>query len=174
VRVLILGVNHQIQRPFGSSRKADLEFVQRQKEHFAQLVREHIRKHRIGFVGEEANREEASIVEAICTEEDCCYANIEMTTQEREQRKIPSQYNASDVLSSAEKARGNQERERYMVDEVLTNAQDSDGVLVICGDRHSDAMADLFRAVGHSVEMDDLRKQSWYVEDWMDHMLHNW
>lgn len=173
LRIVILGVNHQIQRPFGSSRKKDREFVQNQKEHFAQLLREHIQKNEITFVGEEANHAEESIAKWVCDEESCIYANIEMTAEERARHNIPTQYNESDTLSDAEKARGNRERESHMVSQILINAGDSRNILVICGDKHSDALADQFRGAGHSVEIDDLRNHSWYVEDWMEHMLYD-
>jgi hypothetical protein len=173
MRVLILGINHQIQRPFGSSRKADREFVQDQKQHFVQLLHELIQKHEIDFVGEEANRTEESIAREVCKEESCRYVNVEMTAEERTLRKIPNQYNEDHALSDAEKVRGNREREQRMVQEFLRNAQDSDNILVICGDKHSDALAEGFRAAGHSAEIDDLRNKSWYVEDWFDHMMHN-
>ena len=172
MRILILGVNHQIQRPFGSSRRADREFVQDQKNNFAQLLREVIRKG-IDFVGEEANRTEDSIAQQICKEENCCYLNIEMTAEERTLRKIPNQYNEGDAFSKAEKAKGNLEREEHMVKEILANAQDSANILVICGDRHSSALAQHFRALGSPVEIDDLRNKDWYVENWFDHMMYN-
>jgi hypothetical protein len=173
MRILILGINHQIQRPFGSSSKTCVAFVQGQKDHFVDLLHEQIQKYQIRFVGEEANRAEESVVKNVCKEENCCYVNIEMTAEERALRKIPTRYNEDDALSETEKAKGNREREQCMVEQVLTNAQDSDNILVICGSMHSDALADRFRTVGHSVEVDDLRKKSWYVEDWQDHMMHN-
>jgi hypothetical protein len=173
MHILILGINHQIQRPFGSNSKACREFVQEQKSRYVELLHELIQKHEINFVGEEANRTEESIAKDVCKEEGCCYVNIEMTAEERTLRKIPNQYNEDDALSDAEKARGNRERERYMVEEVLTNAQNSDNILVICGNKHSAALAEGFRAVGHSVEIDDPGHKGWYVDDWFDHMMHN-
>lgn len=169
--VLILGVNHQIQRPFGSNSRACREFVQDQKQRFSQLLCDQIRKFQIKFVGEEANRAEPSIVKEVCGEQHCSYVNIEMTTQVRVARKIPSQYNEDHALSDTEKARGNRERELHMVEQVLVNAQGSDNILVVCGSKHSVALAEDFRAARHSVEIDDLTNYQWYVDDWMEHLM---
>jgi len=174
MNLLILGINHQIQRPFWSSRPKDMEFVRQQKTQYAQLLAELIREHLIQFVGEEANRNEASIAKGVCEEENCCYLNIEMTAEQRIQQSIPNQYNESKTISNDEKARGNREREEHMVNEVLVNAQPTANVLVICGHMHSDALAERFRADGYSVQIDDLERRTWYVEDWWDHFQNDW
>jgi hypothetical protein len=124
-------------------------------------------------VGEEANRQEDSIAEGVRNEEKCRYANIEMTSEERALRKIPSSYNENPDVSADEKARGNREREDHMAIRTLTEAEGCDSVLLICGSMHSDALAKSFRTRGHSVEIDDLQRQDWYVEDWMNHVMHN-
>jgi hypothetical protein len=143
--IIILGIDHQIQRPFYSTDTDARDFARQQKARFADLIRIEIRQNRIRFVGEEANRTEDSIVEAVCLEENCRYLNIEMSVEKREQRRIPMQYNESKEISDAEKARGNREREAHMVEEVLINAPDPSNVLVVCGSKHSNALADRYQ-----------------------------
>jgi hypothetical protein len=173
VNILILGVNHQIQRPFGSSDPKAVAFVRQQKEQFVQLLRDEIRQRRIQFVGEEANHLEESIAKAVCAEEGCVYANIEMEPDERKSRGIPRDYNESKTLPQAEKDRLNREREDFMRDSVHYGASGASTVLVICGHNHSESLANDFRSQGHAVEIDDLRNRNWYIEDWRTHMFDN-
>jgi hypothetical protein len=173
VLILILGLNHQIQRPFWSSDRRALAFAQDQKERFAQLIREQIRTRNVRLVGEEANPAEESIAESICTEERCRYTNIDMPSDKRAERQIPPGYNENDTVPEAEKTRGNREREDYMVAKVLATGGECDSVLIICGRDHSEPLADFFLAGGHTVETEDLRNSSWYVEDWKHHIMHN-
>lgn len=174
MHILILGINHQIQQRqlFGWSSNGKVqEFEQDQKEHFGQMLHEQIQKHRIEFVGEETNRAQESIAQEVCRKQNCRYANIEMTTEERARCKILPGYNENPTVSESEKIRGNREREAYMGDQILTEGHECNCVLVICGDMHSDALAARFRDAGHSTEIDDLRNYGWYIEDWMGHMM---
>ena len=173
MHILIIGLSHQIQRPFWSSDKRACEFAQYQKARFAQLVRETIQTCVIEFVGEEANHQEESIAEMVCKEEACRYSNIEMTPDERMLRKIPAGYNEDTALSEIEKTKGNRQREEYMANRVIAEARDSGHILVICGRMHSDSLAAIFRAGGHSVQIDDLLNQDWYIENWQNHIMHN-
>jgi hypothetical protein len=103
MRVLIVGLNHQIQRPFGSSDRRAVDFVLEQKHRFADAIREAIRSHGVEFVGEEANHREPSIAESVCNEEECRYANIEMPPEERTRRRIPPGYNERNEIAADEK-----------------------------------------------------------------------
>jgi hypothetical protein len=173
MRVLVMGLNHQIQRPFGSNDRRAVDFVLDQKHRFAEVIREAIRSHGVEFVGEEANHKEPSIAESVCNEEGCRYANMEMPPEERTRRGIPPGYNENDKIAADEKASWNREREDYMVKRVLSEAGHSESALIICGSQHSEPLAQQLRAKAHAVELDDLQKQSWYVEDWWHHIMHN-
>lgn len=136
------------------------------------MLQEKIREHHIDFVGEEARHEEESIAEKIC-KESCRYCNIDMTPEQRALRKIHPGYNEDDTVSEAEKVRGNREREDHMVSQLLAQAQKSEKILVICGRLHSEAFACQLQAFGHTVEIEDLLNQNWYIEDRQNHMMHN-
>lgn len=175
MRIVMLGVNHQIQGRKVCSASTDgsaERFETDQKERFTQLVRDLIQEHGIGFVAEEARWGDESLAERLCNEQNCQYANIEMTGEERAKRKIEPGYNENPEVSPEEKARGNKEREDYMAEQILTTAEGIENVLVVCGRMHSDQLADRLRSSGHAVEFDDLLKQGWYVEDWQYHMMH--
>lgn len=173
MRVLVMGLNHQIQRPFASNDQRALDFVLDQKDRFAGVIREAVRSRGVGFVGEEANHREPSIAESVCNEEGCRYANVEMPPEERTRRGIPPGYNENDEIAADEKARWNREREDYMVESVLSESGKSESALIICGSQHSESLAKQLRAKGHAVELDDLQKQSWYVEDWWHHIMYD-
>jgi hypothetical protein len=170
-----MGLNHQIQRPFGSSDRRAGDFVLEQKHRFAEAIREAIRSNGVEFVGEEANHNhtEPSIVESVCNEEGCRYANIEMPPEERTRRRIPPGYNENDEIAADEKAGWNREREDYIVKRVLSQAGHSASALIICGSQHSEPLAQQLRSNGYTVELDDLQKRSWYIEDWQHHIMHN-
>lgn len=173
MRVLIMGVDHIIQRPFWSSDSRAQQFADQQKGRFAEEVREAIRGRCIEFVGEEANHAEESIAEQVCQREGCRYANIEMPPTERMLRGIPAGYNENPNVAPGEKDRGNREREEYMTNRVLDEAAHCESLLIICGSRHSEHLAGRLRALGHTAEVDDLQKRSWWVADWMSHILEN-
>jgi hypothetical protein len=176
MRILILGLNHQIQRrvitSWGSDGKPQA-FEKDQKDRFTELLREILHKYQIEFVGEETRPGEESLTEWVCKEQNCRYANVEMTPEERTRRKILPGYNENPDFTDEEKARGNDERENYMMDEILKQAQGAQNSLVICGRMHSDLFAERFRSLGHAIEIDDLQNKNWYVEDWQHHMMHN-
>lgn len=175
MRVLLVGVNHQIQpaQIMSMSTNGSLEaFEQDQKERFGQLLRDYIRDRGVQFVGEEARYGQETIAQRVCQQERCRYANIDMTPQERESHNCPPGYNEDPGVPQAEKTRCNQEREEHMSGRVLAESGSAASVLVICGRLHAEAIAARLIQPGHSVEIVDLQNQNWYIEDWLDHMLH--
>src|SRR5713101_3247577 len=98
---------------------------------------------------------------------------IEMTPQERERRGIPPAYDEDKNLSDTEKARCHQEREEHMLSTAWAQVGEAASILIICGRHHAQTLISAFRERSHDVESVDLLDQSWYVEDWQDHILHN-
>ncbi len=146
-------------------------FERSQKEKFGKLLREHIRKRGVQFVGEEARYGEETVAHRICQEEGCRDANIDMTPDERKTRNIPPGYYENSEFSATEKDRCNREREAHMANRVHAEDGKADSVVVICGRVHADAIAEQLSRSGHSVEKLDLQDQGWYIEDWQAHML---
>lgn len=177
MRVLIVGVNHQIQsatiHSFSSDGTAQ-KFEQEQKELFAELTRSKIREITATFVAEEARHGEETVTQRVCMQEGCRYANVEMTPEERAARNIPAGYNEDfPDMSADEKTRFNSEREEYLAAKAMAEARGAGNILMVCGSSHSKPLAELFRQSGYSVVITSIQQENWYVEDWQHHMMHN-
>jgi hypothetical protein len=173
MRVLIIGLNHQIQSArigWSSDRKAQA-FMDDQKNRFAKLLRDEIRNRDVRFIGEEARHGDVSVAETVSRAEAIPYANIEMSPDTRSQASIPIGYNERMIVPDVDKARWNQQREQHMLNALIAGAGRAESVLAICGRMHVTPVATSLQRLGHWVEVSDLQDQDWYVEDWLDHML---
>jgi len=174
MHVLIIAINHQIQSAMiGSmSTNGNLEAFERgQKEAFGEMIRVQIRQRGVQFVGEEARHGQETVAQRVCGMEQCRHANIEKEPEERQRRQIPLNYWEDPNVSEADKARFNCEREAYMINRTITGAGQAENVILICGRLHRDAIAEDLRRREHIVDEIDLQDQSWYIENWMEHML---
>lgn len=174
MQILIIGVNHQIQPAeiLCASANGTLEaFEREQKEAFGLFVRTKAQERGVQFIGEEALHGQEMVIQRLCVRDKWGYANIEMTPEERAARNIPPGYDEDQSLPEAERGRCNHEREAYMVERVLEQATGVESTLVICGRNHVVSLAERFRVLGHSVDTVDLRDESWYIEDWQQHMM---
>jgi len=175
MRVLIIGINHQIQSAtigWSNDPKAQA-FMDDQKRRFATLLRTEMRERGVRFVGEETRHGDTSIAEGVCGEETIRYSNIEMSPEARAQANIPPGYNEDEAVSDADKSRWNRQREEFMLNATIAGAGQVESVLVICGNMHTAPIAAGLRGLGHHAEVLDLQTQDWYVEDWFGHMMHN-
>jgi hypothetical protein len=174
VRVLIFGINHQIQwvRIWSYSSSGVLERFERgQKDQFRELLRKKIVERGVQFIGEETKHGELSIAQEICTSGGCRYANIEMPLDERAERTIPTNYETDPNVPQEQKARFHQQREQYMFEKAVAEAGNAENMIVICGRYHTSALAYRFREAGHRVDETDIQSEPWYIEDWMEHMI---
>jgi len=175
VRVLIVGINHQIQptRIKGASSDGTVEkFEREQKDAYARFLEAAIQERLVDFVGEEASHREEMVAQVVCERRGCSYANIEMPHKERSARGIPGGYrDEGSHFSEAEKARFDSAREADMYSRAVKQAANSASVLILCGRAHVAGLAQHFEAGGHEVETTDLQDQDWYVEDWAAHCL---
>lgn len=174
MRILVLGINHQIQwvRIWSSSTSGELErFEQGQKDGFRKLLRKTIAEREVEFIGEETKHGEPSIAHEVCTSEACRYANIEMHPDERAERMIPTNYEADPKVLQEQKTQFHQQREEYMFQKSIAEAGNAQSILVICGRNHTPVLARRFHEAGHQVDAADIQSESWYVEGWMEHMM---
>jgi hypothetical protein len=174
MRILIIGINHQIQpiKNFIHSTSGALEkFEQDQKDHFRELLRTKMSELVVELVGEETKHGDESVAERLCEGQSIRYVNIEMTPDERSRRNIPAGYQEEGSnVSAEEQQRGNREREEYMAQKIHTLAGSAGSALLICGRSHGVPIASALEALGHTVEIADLLDSGWYVEDWATHM----
>jgi hypothetical protein len=174
MRILILGINHQIQpaRTCSSSTSGELErFEQRQKDQFRTLLRKRIAERGVQFIGEEAKHGQESITQLLCSSDGCRYANIEIPPDDRAARNIPTNYEEHAGVPPHQKTLFHQEREEYMFKTTIAEVRDAESIIVICGRFHTPALASRFREAGHNVEEADIQSEPWYIEDWMAHMM---
>ncbi len=172
MNVLVVGLNHQIQRADVLSGGDEIEKLEReQKTHFAGYVAQVIGERGVGFVGEEAQHGVALIGERVATDLKRRHANIEMPPAVRVARRIPDDYTRQDrPYTNDQRANWHREREQYMFDQVVQNAA-CNSALVFCGREHLDALATRFRQAGYEVDTYDLNREGWYIEDWLMHVL---
>jgi phosphoribosylformylglycinamidine (FGAM) synthase-like amidotransferase family enzyme len=176
MKVLIVGVNHQIQptRILGMSPDGSVEAFERaQKEAFGAWVRKTIQDRGVTFIGEEAEHGAESIAGRVANQEGRQWANIEMSPQMRQERQIPPDYKDNPKYSDEQRAAWNSERERYMVEQAMAHSPRAQSALILCGGAHTGALAKLFRDNGHDVETYDIIHEPWYVEDWLEHLLNS-
>ena len=169
MRILIIGVSHQIQSAQIENTGMDAKFEQGQKDDFGSFVRSKILEYGVQFIGEETLHGQESVTQQLCTLNNWPYANIEMTPEGRRARNIPPDYQENQNLPETERARCQREREEYMFARILREGG-AMSILIICGSNHTAPLADRFRELGHSVETTDLRDEDWYIEDWLQHM----
>src|ERR1700676_5248013 len=121
MRLIIVGVNHQIQPveilSWGSNGKPQ-KFEKEQKDKFAELLQEKIIENDVETVGEEARHGHESVTQRVCESADCRHT-IEMTIEERIARDIPGGYNENPEFPEADRDRCNREREDYMAAKAL-------------------------------------------------------
>jgi hypothetical protein len=172
MKVLVVGLNHQIQRLEVLSGGADIETLERQqKEDFATYLARVIEERNVGFVGEEAQHGVPLIAERVATRLNRRHVNVEIPPDVRNERGIPNDYTRENRPYTAyERANWHREREKYMFDEAVHTAA-SDSIIVLCGREHVEPLGVRFREAGHEVETYDLNRQDWYIEDWLMHVI---
>ena len=151
MRVLVLGINHQIQwvRIWSSSTGGDLErFEQGQKDQFRELLHKTISERGVQFIGEETKHSEPSIAHEVCASDGCRHANIEMHPDERAEQKIPANYETDPKVPREQKTQFHQQREEYMFGKAVAGAAEAESIIVICGRYHAPALARKFRVAG--------------------------
>jgi hypothetical protein len=174
MRIHILGINHQVQpedtRSWGSNGLPQ-KFEQGQKERYAALVENLIANTGAQIVAEEAQHGLDTVTKRVCDRVKCRPANIEMPPDERTARGIPPAYNENPQTAPRDRERWNREREEYMAAKAIKEAGEAESLLVICGRMHVQPLAERFSKDGHTVDTSDLQDHSWYVEDWMEHIM---
>ena len=172
MKILILGLNHQIQKADILSGGDEIEGLeQQQKERFAEYLARLMQERQVGFIGEEAEHCVDLIAQRVAAHLGCGHMNIEMSPALRQTRGIPTDYTREDrPYTPEQRERWHSEREQFMFEQMTHHAACENAVL-LCGREHIEALAAFFKDAGHLVETDDLNRQDWYIEDWLRHVL---
>ncbi len=163
---------HQLQSttPIYTEGKA-AELEEGQKRQYEEMLDRVIKERGVQFIGEEAKHGTDSIAQQIARRQGREYANIEMEPAERQAKGIPPGYADEDSsLPTVEIDRLHKTRERHIFDKTMKLAGGAESVLILCGRIHADALAQLFKGAGHTVDTSDVNKESWYIEDWPKHL----
>ena len=174
MKILILGINHQIQTSTIGSHSTDgsLERFERgQKEQWDLLLQRTIDERAADFIGEEARHGWESIAKAVCEAKACRYTNIEIPPDERAAKNVPTDYESDASKTPEQKLEFHQQREEYMFQKTIEKAGEAKSLIVVCGRYHTPQLAKKFRDAGHTVEEGDILNEPWYVEDWFSHMM---
>src|SRR6266478_5085137 len=108
MRVLIIGINHQIQPSdilSWSSSGALERFERGQKDAFAGLIQTRIEERGVQYVAEESKHGQQSVAERCCWCMNVRYENVEMPEVQRTALGIPPGYAEDQAIASAQKAR---------------------------------------------------------------------
>jgi len=96
-----------------------------------------------------------------------------MPPEVRRQRGIPPDYSTNASFVQEQVETWHIERESFKYDQVLQFSQGLKCLLIVCGSEHACRLGERFRAEGHSVVVDDVRGQPWYIEDWVKHLTNS-
>jgi hypothetical protein len=172
MKILVVGLMHQLQSTtpiYTEGKAADLE--KEQKRQYEEMLDRVIKGRGVQFIGEEAKHGTGSIAHQIARRQGREYANIEMEPAERQAKGIPPAYpDEESSLPPEEINRRHKIRESHMFDKTIKQAGSAESVLILCGRIHADALAQLFKEAGHTVETYDVNKEGWYIEDWAKHL----
>jgi len=170
MKILIIGLDHQIQ---STEEKSDARLVhveREQKEQFRRLLERIVRERRVDFIGEEFCQSEVSIASRLLDSEK--YANVEMPTQLRQERGIPSDYTTNLRVTDERHRQFDSLREDYIAETFRSKAAAAHArsVLLLCGRRHLAGLSERLKRLSqdHDVEDYDLRVESWYLQNWED------
>ncbi len=137
VKVLIIGLNHQIQVDAIRSIGPEIEQLEgEQKDRLAQAIDRIIQREK-----PPAERSQKGIP--------------------------PDYLDTNHPYTPKQRDAWNSEREQHMVQSAISSAGTSDTIIILCGRDHTDSLAKRFHDLGHVVETYDLNQENWYVEDWL-------
>ena len=145
-----------------------------QQQCFRDWIRQIIVQHGVQLVGEEADFAYLIQQGFIKTQKDviaydvACECNVKYeeidSMKEREKKSIPA-YSINDSQHSNEqKDRWNKQRERDWFEKTWKKASGLDVVLLICGRKHKDRLAQLFCDAGHDVQLFDVTSEDWFID----------
>jgi hypothetical protein len=162
--VHILGCDHYLQEYELQDGQGEIRKIEHTlKEKFYAVTEEIIRKHATKFVGEECKPAQKTIARELAAEFGCIYAEIDMSSAERERKGIPKNY---ERLGSEEQKRCNTLRESYIVERTYSEATPEESKLIVCGALHIDGLATIFRQREGEVVTRNVLNDEWCDLPW--------
>ena len=133
------------------------------KERFYLITEEIIRTQAITFIGEECKPAQRTIPRALAAEHRCKYAEIDMNSRQREEYRIPKNY---EKLGNDEQRRCNALREEHMVERTYSESTVETAKLIVCGALHLEALARRFREREPQVIVRNVLNEKWWDPPW--------
>ncbi len=159
---IVVGVDHKIQHfvedivPSDPRNKLRLRYLD--------FLRDLTGRHPVDVICEEAKHGAESIAETVADQQALRYRNIEMPAQRRAELGIPPMYTVDpeSEIPPEKKAHWNDQREAYMVYELLGAIAGARVVIVICGVLHMPAIVRALLAKFTRVEQYDVTAMRWF------------
>jgi len=162
--VCILGCDHYLQEYDLQDWQEEIRKIEHElKGKFYSVTEEIIRNQAIRFIGEECKPAQNTIPRKLAVELGCKYAEIDMSSEERERKGIPKN---NERPGSDEQKRCNTLREEYMVERTYRESTLETSKLIVCGALHIDGLANRFRERGEEVATRNLLNEGWCDLPW--------
>jgi hypothetical protein len=168
---IVLATDHKLQRKAQqilSTSAALCRIETDQKERYIKLLNDHVCRPGSWFIGEEIEHGALTFARDFACPPNT-YWNIDMPREQRLELRIPLDYanEGGNPRYTAEQIAGwNQQREGFMLEQIRLHRGNTDNMLIVCGAMHAEALAGLLRADNRPVDIHDVRKEEWYIEDW--------
>jgi hypothetical protein len=169
MRVVLVGVDHQLQTPGQGfmARECDPTPELRDKERFGMLLTDIAARHRVVVIAEEQLSPRPSIPRNIASALKLQHEYVDMPLLEREARGIPVDYSTDPNLSSELVEAFHSQREAYWVQRLETSARPDATCILVCGLAHLTGAAQKLASRGHSVEVVDVRDVHGFDLTWL-------
>jgi hypothetical protein len=162
--VHILGCDHYLQEYELQDCQEEIRKIEHDlKKKFYSVIESIICDHAINFVGEECKPAQKTIPRELAAERGCKYAEIDMSSAERERKGITKNY---EKLGNEEQKRCNALREAYMVERVYSESTPEESKLIVCGALHIEGLASIFRKREREVIIRNVLSEEWCDLPW--------
>jgi hypothetical protein len=168
---IVVATDHKLQRKAQQILSTSAAFCRieaDQKERYIAILQGYVAHPGSWFIGEEI--EHGSLTFAMdFAHQPNSYSNIDMPRKQRLELGIPLDYaneGGNRRYTAEQVSSWNQQRESFMFEQIGLHQGNTDHMLIVCGAMHAEPLAGLLRANGHAVNIHDIRREEWFIEDW--------
>jgi len=168
---ILVTTDHRLQRKAPQILSTSAAFCRietDQKERYIKILQGYVSRPGIWFIGEEIEHGSLTFAMAFGRPPNI-YSNIDMPRKQRLELGIPLDYaneGGNPRYTAEQVARWNQQREGFMFEQIRLHRGNADHMLIVCGAMHAEPLATLLHASGDPVDIHDLRREEWFIEDW--------
>jgi len=159
--IYVVGCNHGIQAEKIGDTQENTQERTEQRTSYAELIEATLREGEIQFVGEEWGTNGTTIAHAVANKHGIPWANINTSPADLKQMRIHPFYTKL-RCPPGRKAKGHDQRERFMLHKIQESRGQAKNLLVICGFDHMLPLSDLLREENAEVKFIDYRNRDWF------------